>query len=47
MLKGLRELGLDLPDTQANFVWLPAGPLTHTWADSVRRRRRDGPPVRR
>ena len=33
MLKGLRELGFELPDTQANFVWLPAGPPTHTWAD--------------
>jgi histidinol-phosphate aminotransferase len=23
MLKGLRELGFELPDTEANFVWLP------------------------
>jgi len=25
---GLRELGFDVPDSQANFVWLPAGPDT-------------------
>ena len=30
MLKALRDLGHDVPDTQANFVWLPAGPVTPT-----------------
>ena len=25
---GLRDLGLDVPDAQGNFVWLPAGPAT-------------------
>ena len=34
MLKGLRELGLEVPDTQANFVWLPAGGRTRAWAET-------------
>jgi histidinol-phosphate aminotransferase len=34
MLKGLRELDLQLPDSQANFVWLPAGERTQAWADA-------------
>ena len=25
---GLRDLGLDVPDAQGNFVWVPAGPAT-------------------
>jgi histidinol-phosphate aminotransferase len=29
---GLRSLGFDVPDTQANFVWLPAGPRTADYA---------------
>jgi len=29
---GLTELGFDVPDSQANFVWLPAGPLTADYA---------------
>ena len=29
---GLRELGFAVPDTQANFVWLPAGPRTAEYA---------------
>jgi histidinol-phosphate aminotransferase len=29
---GLRRLGLDVPATQANFVWLPAGPRTAEYA---------------
>lgn len=29
---GLRELGFDVPDSQANFVWLPAGPSTKEFA---------------
>jgi histidinol-phosphate aminotransferase len=34
MLKGFRELGFDIPDTQANFIWLPAGSLTQQWGDA-------------
>jgi histidinol-phosphate aminotransferase len=34
MLKGVRELGFDVPDTRANFVWLPAGSRTQSWADT-------------
>lgn len=34
LLKGLRELGFDVPDTQGNFCWLPAGPRTQPWADA-------------
>lgn len=33
LLKGLRELGFELPDSQANFVWLPAGTRTLPWVD--------------
>ncbi|MFW6597646.1 histidinol-phosphate transaminase [Propionibacteriaceae bacterium Y2011] len=32
LLTGLRELGFDVPDSQANFVWLPAGERTRDWA---------------
>ncbi|HEX8487438.1 MAG TPA: histidinol-phosphate transaminase, partial [Propionibacteriaceae bacterium] len=30
---GLTQLGFDVPDSQANFVWLPAGPDTTRYAD--------------
>ena len=30
---GLRQLGFDVPDSQANFVWLPAGAATTAYAD--------------
>lgn len=33
LLRAVRELGFDVPDTQANFVWLPAGTHTHAWAE--------------
>ena len=33
LVAGLRSLGLEIPDTQANFVWLPAGPRTQAWGD--------------
>ena len=29
----LRALGLEVPDAQGNFFWLPAGPLTQAYAD--------------
>jgi histidinol-phosphate aminotransferase len=32
LVHGLVELGFDVPDSQANFVWLPAGPLTADYA---------------
>ena len=28
LASGLRDLGLDVPDAQGNFVWVPAGPAT-------------------
>jgi histidinol-phosphate aminotransferase len=31
---GLLRLGFDVPDAQGNFVWLPAGPLTASYAES-------------
>ena len=34
LLKGLRELGFEVPDSQANFVWLPAGGATPQWAEA-------------
>ena len=34
LLKGLRELGLEVPDTQANFVWLPSAGHTHRWTNA-------------
>ena len=34
MLKGLRDLGHDVPDAQGNFVWLPAAGHTHHWANT-------------
>lgn len=33
VLAGLRDLGLSVPDAEGNFVWLPAGPDTTTWAE--------------
>ena len=33
LVTGLRELGLEVPDSQGNFVWLPAGARTGAWAD--------------
>lgn len=33
LVNGLRSLGLEIPDAQGNFVWLPAGPRTGAWAD--------------
>jgi histidinol-phosphate aminotransferase len=30
---GLTQLGFDVPDSQANFVWLPAGPDTSAYAE--------------
>ena len=47
MLKSLRDLGHDVPDAQGNFVWLPAGRSHPPLGERVRRRRGDGPPVRR
>jgi histidinol-phosphate aminotransferase len=32
VLGGLRDIGLAVPDSQSNFVWLPAGPKTGAWA---------------
>ncbi len=32
VLAGLRQHGFDVPDTQGNFVWLPAGERTTAWA---------------
>lgn len=32
VLTGLRDLGLPVPDSQSNFVWLPAGARTADWA---------------
>ncbi len=32
LLDGLAGLGLGVPDSQANFVWLPAGERTADWA---------------
>ena len=43
----LREIGFAVPDTQANFVWLPAGPRTRGVRDGLRHRGADGPAVRR
>ena len=34
LLQGLSALGFDVPDSQANFVWLPAGPRTADYAAS-------------
>lgn len=32
LVAGLRDLGLPVPDSDANFVWLPAGDRTADWA---------------
>lgn len=32
LASGLGELGFEVPDTEANFVWLPAGPRTGDYA---------------
>jgi len=34
---GLRERGLEVPDAQGNFVWLPAGPFTSAYAETFAR----------
>lgn len=34
MINNLRDLGFDIPDSHGNFVWLPAGQQTSTYADS-------------
>ncbi len=34
---GLRDLGFEVPDSQANFVWLPAGPDTEAYAAAFAR----------
>lgn len=34
MINNLREVGFDIPDSHGNFVWLPAGELTNTYADA-------------
>ncbi|MET1007636.1 MAG: histidinol-phosphate transaminase, partial [Propionibacteriaceae bacterium] len=34
LVEGLLGLGFDVPDSQANFVWLPAGPRTADYAAS-------------
>jgi len=34
LVAGLLGLGFDVPDAQGNFVWLPAGPLTPTYAEA-------------
>jgi histidinol-phosphate aminotransferase len=33
LVTGLTGLGFELPDSQANFVWLPAGPRTTAYAE--------------
>jgi len=33
LLAGLRDRGLDVPDAQGNFVWLPSGARTSAWAE--------------
>ena len=35
LLAGLRELGYDVPDTQANFVWLGLGERTQAFAEAA------------
>ncbi|RCK69174.1 histidinol-phosphate transaminase [Desertihabitans brevis] len=37
LLAGLRGLGLDVPDSEGNFVWLPAGARTAEWAAALER----------
>ena len=37
VLAGLRAQGWDIPDTQANFVWLPLGDRTTGFAQSAQR----------
>ncbi|QGN33838.1 histidinol-phosphate transaminase [Microlunatus sp. Gsoil 973] len=34
VVAGLRDLGFDVPDSQANFVWLPAGERTNAYAEA-------------
>jgi histidinol-phosphate aminotransferase len=34
---GLRDLGLEIPDAQGNFVWLPGGPQTDSYAAAFAR----------
>jgi len=35
LLAGLRDLGYDVPDTQANFVWLPLAGHTQAFAEAA------------
>jgi histidinol-phosphate aminotransferase len=37
VLTGLRDQGWDVPDSQANFVWLPLGAATHDFAAACAR----------
>ena len=34
LVSGLRDLGFAVPEAQGNFVWLPAGPGTHRYAEA-------------
>ena len=34
MIKGLRDIGHAVPDSQGNFVWLPTAGHTHRWANA-------------
>lgn len=34
LVKGFQELGFEVPHTQANFLWLAAGPRTGQWANA-------------
>jgi histidinol-phosphate aminotransferase len=33
----LRDLGFEIPDAQGNFVWLPGGPQTDSYAAAFAR----------
>jgi histidinol-phosphate aminotransferase len=39
VLAGLRELGYDVPPSEANFVWVPLGDGTTQWAAGCEQRR--------
>ena len=39
VLAGLRQLGYDVPPSQANFVWLPLGDATVDWAAGCEQRK--------
>jgi histidinol-phosphate aminotransferase len=34
LVTGLRDLGFAVPEAQGNFVWLPAGPRTQSYAEA-------------